>query len=245
MPSTNLYMGIARVSRFTVSVSSTSCWNCSFSSMVATGNSPPYAVRFPPWKSKCVEALIFMGSRGPSPNPCLTGFFALRWPLSITIWVPPENWVVKSELHDLTGFIPGFSGSPNVSRLPRSSRRQILCIIQVTSKAEHKRFARVCTSSRGAIVVGGSLPARSADSHSVSGWCANLYASDGLVNLTSSPVAFIGGDEASVSNRKKGSIANSPWQTSSIHERATPGTPHQSYKPYNWSIAPIDLIGTG
>jgi hypothetical protein len=39
--------------------------------------------------------------------------------------------VVKPELHDLTGFTPGFSGSPNVSSLPHSSRRQILCIIQV------------------------------------------------------------------------------------------------------------------
>jgi len=41
MASTNWYMGMARVARFTVSVSSTSCRNSSFSSMVATGNSPP------------------------------------------------------------------------------------------------------------------------------------------------------------------------------------------------------------
>jgi hypothetical protein len=34
-------MDIARVIRFTVSVSSTSSWNPSFSSMVATGNNPP------------------------------------------------------------------------------------------------------------------------------------------------------------------------------------------------------------
>ena len=41
MASTNWYTGMARVSRFTVSVSSTSCWNPSLSSIVATGNSPP------------------------------------------------------------------------------------------------------------------------------------------------------------------------------------------------------------
>ena len=43
---TNWYTGMARVSRLIVSVSSTSCWNPSFSSIVATGNNPPYAVRF-------------------------------------------------------------------------------------------------------------------------------------------------------------------------------------------------------
>jgi len=37
MASTNPYMRMARVCRFTVSVSSTSCWKPSFSSMVATG----------------------------------------------------------------------------------------------------------------------------------------------------------------------------------------------------------------
>ena len=41
---TNRYTGIARVCRRIVSVSSTSCWKPSFSSMVATGSRPPYAV---------------------------------------------------------------------------------------------------------------------------------------------------------------------------------------------------------
>jgi len=38
---TNWYMLMARGIRFTVSVSSTSCWNPNRSSMVATGNRPP------------------------------------------------------------------------------------------------------------------------------------------------------------------------------------------------------------
>jgi hypothetical protein len=41
MASKNRYVGMALVFRLTVSVSSTSCWKPSFSSMVATGSSPP------------------------------------------------------------------------------------------------------------------------------------------------------------------------------------------------------------
>jgi hypothetical protein len=39
--STNWYIGIARVARFTVSISSTTCWNPNFSNIAATGNNPP------------------------------------------------------------------------------------------------------------------------------------------------------------------------------------------------------------
>src|SRR5450755_1050212 len=51
MANTNWYTGIARVSRLMVSVSSTSRWNPSFSSMVAMGSRPPYAVKWRPVKS--------------------------------------------------------------------------------------------------------------------------------------------------------------------------------------------------
>src|SRR5258708_39451462 len=36
-----------------------------------------------------------MGFGAPSATPCLAGFFALRCFSLITIWVPPESWVVK------------------------------------------------------------------------------------------------------------------------------------------------------
>src|SRR5947209_10028727 len=62
MPNTNLYKLITRVSRLLVIVSSTTAWNPSFSSIVATGSNPPYAVRFFPRNSYGVEAPILLGS---------------------------------------------------------------------------------------------------------------------------------------------------------------------------------------
>src|SRR6266404_2460348 len=48
---TNRKPGIDVVSRLIVTCCSISSWNCSFSSIVTTGNKPPYAVIFEPWKS--------------------------------------------------------------------------------------------------------------------------------------------------------------------------------------------------
>ena len=110
--STNWYTGMARVSRWIVSVSSTSDWNPSLSSMVAMGSSPPYAVRFLLVKSYGVEAPILKASGLTASTPCVTQRFSLFSRLLFTFWVAPENEFAKRQLRFSTCFNAGFSGSP-------------------------------------------------------------------------------------------------------------------------------------
>src|SRR5271166_2473352 len=73
--------------RFTVSISSTSFWNSNLSSMVATGNSPPYGVRFLPSKSNGVEPAILLGSGVTAGGPCLERVLPLCFFSFFTFWV--------------------------------------------------------------------------------------------------------------------------------------------------------------
>src|ERR1035438_10690135 len=73
--------------RFEVTVCSTRGWKSSFSSMVITGSSPPWGVRFFPLKSQGVEALILLGPDETLYGPCFTGVLSLSFFLSVTIWV--------------------------------------------------------------------------------------------------------------------------------------------------------------
>src|SRR3974390_3132757 len=102
-----------------VRVSSTNSSKPSFSSMVATGNKPPYAVRFRAEKSYGVEAPIFKGSGITVSAPCPQGVFSLSFRLFFTFWVTPENESAKRQLHRFPCFNPGFSGSPKGSLLHR------------------------------------------------------------------------------------------------------------------------------
>src|SRR3974377_993089 len=102
-----------------VRVSSTNSSKPSFSSMVATGNKPPYAVRFRAEKSYGVEAPIFKGSGITVSAPCPQGVFSLCFRLFFTFWVTPENESAKRQLHRFPCFNPGFSGSPKGSLLHR------------------------------------------------------------------------------------------------------------------------------
>src|SRR3974377_138187 len=102
-----------------VRVSSTNSSKPSFSSMVATGNKPPYAVRFRAEKSYGVEAPIFKGSGITVSAPCPQGVFSLCFRLFFTFWVTPENESAKHQLHRFPCFNPGFSGSPKGSLLHR------------------------------------------------------------------------------------------------------------------------------
>src|SRR5665213_4042218 len=81
--------------------------------MVATGNRPPYGVRFLPEKSQGVEAPILLGSGCAPPEPCFTGSFSLCCVLFVTIWVtPPWGWPAKL-------VTPQVSVSPNDNGVPK------------------------------------------------------------------------------------------------------------------------------
>src|SRR3974377_587364 len=102
-----------------VRVSSTNSSKPSFSSMVANGNKPPYAVRSRAEKSYGVEAPIFKVSGITVSAPCPQGVFSLCFRLFFTFWVTPENESAKRQLHRFPCFNPGFSGSPKGSLLHR------------------------------------------------------------------------------------------------------------------------------
>src|ERR1700752_507658 len=92
---TNSYMGMNRGIRLTVTVSSISFWNPNFSNMVATGNRPPYGVRFLPWKSYRVDELILCGFCDSSCRACGTGFLRICLQLIVTIWVNSRNGLAE------------------------------------------------------------------------------------------------------------------------------------------------------
>src|ERR1700745_1210271 len=110
---TNSYMGMNRGMRVTVTVSSISFWNPNFSNMVATGNRPPYAVRFLPWKSYRVDELILYGFRDSSCEACGTGFLRICLQLIVTIWVTSRNGLVKLRTSRPSCSTTAFLGSPN------------------------------------------------------------------------------------------------------------------------------------
>src|SRR6516165_7528779 len=125
-------MLIARGMRCTVRVSSTSCLNPSFSSMVATGNKPPYGVRFLPEKSKGVLAAILLGSDPTFGEPCGTDVLRVCLELSFTIWVTPGNGLAKGQTSLPFCSTTAFSGSPNgffFSHAPHAHQNS--CIDQV------------------------------------------------------------------------------------------------------------------
>src|SRR6516162_1391701 len=103
-------MLIARGIRCTLRVSSTSFLNPSFSSIVATGNKPPYGVRFLPEKSKGVFAAILLGSEYDFREPCGTGDLPVCLERFITIWVTPGNGLAKVRLRGRTVLQQHFQG---------------------------------------------------------------------------------------------------------------------------------------
>src|ERR1700757_2900730 len=93
--------------------------------MVATGNKPPYGVRFLPEKSNGVFAAILLGSEANSGEPCGTGGLRVCLDLSITIWVTPGNGLAKAQTSRPLCSTTAFSGSPNgfsFHRLPLTSK---------------------------------------------------------------------------------------------------------------------------
>src|SRR3984893_14775328 len=115
MPNTNLYKLITRVSRLLVIVSSTKAWNPSFSSIVATGNNPPYAVRFFPLNWYGVEAPILLGCEWVSSDPCLPCLFFLSSFLCLTIWVTSWGEFLRVERSETFTSYPVITRSPNGS----------------------------------------------------------------------------------------------------------------------------------
>src|SRR6185295_4992622 len=122
---------MARVTRFSVRVSSTSCWNPNFSSMVTTGNSLPYAVRFLPSKSYGVEAPILLGPAMSSSAPCLAGFLPLCSFLLFTVWVTPEDQLAKVALRGSSVLTQDFRGPQMGASFRRADLAQFLCIRQL------------------------------------------------------------------------------------------------------------------
>ena len=98
----------------------TSSRNSSFSSIAATGSSPPYAVRFLPVKLYFVAALILLGSRDCSPRAC-SAASALTWSKSVfTNWVAPFPAAPRRRPHGLPPFYP------NIGRLAKATPTQTL-----------------------------------------------------------------------------------------------------------------------
>src|ERR1035438_8208552 len=112
--------------RFEVTVCSTRGWKSSFSSMVITGSSPPWGVRFFPLKSQGVEALILLGPDETLSGPCFTGVLSLSFFLSVTIWVTSLGSVLRSANFANFCFTPIFTGSPNgtLRFRPHTARRR-------------------------------------------------------------------------------------------------------------------------
>src|SRR5712691_12185830 len=124
-------MVIARGMRPTLNVSSTSFWNPSFSSRMATGNKPPYAVRLLPSKSYGVEAPILLGSGITRSSPCGTRLSSLCSLLRLTIWVTPRSRLAKLELRGLSVLQQDFRGPQVVLSFSPSYSTQRPCIGQV------------------------------------------------------------------------------------------------------------------
>src|ERR1700746_4071503 len=118
--------------RWTLRISSPSFLNPSFSSMVATGNKPPYGVRFLPEKLNGVFAAILLGSEYDAGEPCGTGGLRVCSELVITIWVTPGNGLAKLPTSRPLCSTTAFSGSPNGFSFHRPS---------LTSKPVHKSGA--------------------------------------------------------------------------------------------------------
>src|SRR6266478_4120610 len=129
-------MVIARGMRPTLNVSSTSFWNPSFSSRVATGNKPPYAVRLLPSKSYGVEAPILLGSGITRSAPCGTRLSSLCSLLRLTIWVTPRSRLAKLELRGLSVLQQDFRGPQVVLSFSPSYSTQRPCIGQVQDGPE-------------------------------------------------------------------------------------------------------------
>src|SRR6266403_2254793 len=108
-------MVIARGMRPTLNVSSTSFWNPSFSSRMATGNKPPYAVRLLPSKSYGVEAPSLLGSGITRSPPCGARLSSLCSLLRLTIWVTPGSQLAKLSTSRPFCSSTGFPGSPSGS----------------------------------------------------------------------------------------------------------------------------------
>src|SRR5882724_11866453 len=125
-------MVIARGMRPTLNVSSTSFWNPSFSSRMATGNKPPYAVRLLPSKSYGVEAPILLGSGITRSAPCGTRLSSLCSLLRLTIWVTPRSRLAKLELRGLSVLQQDFRGPQVVLSFSPSYSTQRPCIGQVS-----------------------------------------------------------------------------------------------------------------
>src|SRR6266436_2359823 len=124
-------MVIARGMGPTLNVSSTSFWNPSFSSRMATGNKPPYAVRLLPSKSYGVEAPILLGSGITRSAPCGTRLSSLCSLLRLTIWVTPRSRLAKLELRGLSVLQQDFRGPQVVLSFSPSYSTQRPCIGQV------------------------------------------------------------------------------------------------------------------
>src|SRR5690348_15197310 len=126
-------MLMARVTRLTVRVSSISSWNCNRSNIVATGNSPPYAVRFLAPKSYGVEAPILLGSGITASAPCLAGVLWISFFLLITVWVTPENQLAEFLLRGSSVLTQDFRG-PQMGCLRRSGdSAQRACINRLST----------------------------------------------------------------------------------------------------------------
>src|SRR6266478_350222 len=142
-------MVIARGMRPTLNVSSTSFWNPSFSSRVATGNKPPYAVRLLPSKSYGVEAPILLGSGITRSAPCGTRLSSLCSLLRLTIWVTPRSRLAKLELRGLSVLQQDFRGPQVVLSFSPSYSTQRPCIGQVAQSQLGPRFSDIETRLPG------------------------------------------------------------------------------------------------
>src|SRR6266478_1096583 len=143
-------MVIARGMRPTLNVSSTSFWNPSFSSRMATGNKPPYAVRLLPSKSYGVEAPILLGSGITRSAPCGTRLSSLCSLLRLTIWVTPRSRLAKLELRGLSVLQQDFRGPQVVLSFSPSYSTQRPCIGQVLHCPGH--HSRTNCSARSSFV---------------------------------------------------------------------------------------------
>src|SRR6516225_5831410 len=88
--------------------------------MVATGNNPPYAVRFLLSKSYGVEHPILFISGITASAPCLAGLLSVSFFLLITVWVTPENQLAELALHGSTVLTQDFRG-PQMGWFSRSA----------------------------------------------------------------------------------------------------------------------------
>src|SRR5262249_23085176 len=65
-----------------------------------------------PWKSKGVDAPIFIGLGITASDPCLAGVLRVCSFVLFTIWVTPENRLAELALCGPSVFTPYFLGSP-------------------------------------------------------------------------------------------------------------------------------------